>query len=443
MKTTRVILAVSVVANLALVGWWIARSNRLATASVPTATDAPAVAAAALKKKLGPATIKTGVSPVQLPAGIRSWKDLQSADLKEFVRRLRTAGCPEETIQDIILAEVNRRYAAKDRELFPDSYANKPFWEVQKIITDGAGLKRNRETQRKSRDLQKEKSALLVELLGVDPEKEHRKAEGYPDYYDYYESQFSFLPESKREAVRACLDDFEDKRQDLSARNRGLFDAQYREEQKQLELERMQGLAQFLSPQELREFELRQSQMATQLSSELQNTKLTREQYEALFDIRKKYGDSIRNDFNWGETPQEGAQRAAKSMAALQAELATAIGPDTAKEFVRGQDYGYQQLNRLAQRNDLSADTVKKVYDFKDTAQASVKLIQADKNLTNEQRQEAFTRIRDETQSAIREALGGAAYNNYIRQGGNWIISIAPVQPRTGQSRVGTVIRSP
>ena len=319
----------------------------------------------------------------------------------------------------------------------------KPFWETQKINTDVAEIKKNRDRQRKSRELQKEKSALPVELLGVDPELERRKADGYQEYFDYYDSQVSFLPESKREAVRKYLDEFQDKQQEFYALNRGLYDAQYRDDQKRLEAERMQGLAQFLSSQELQEFELRQSQMASQLSSELQNTKLTREQYEALFDIRKKYGDSIYNYADSGESPQEGSKRAANNMAALQAELTTALGPDTAKEIIRGRDYGYQELNRLAQRNDLPAETVKKVYDFKGTAAASVKLIQADKNLTNEQRQEAFTRIRDETQNAVREALGGAAYTNYIRQGGYWINSIAPVQSRTGQSRLGTVIPSP
>ena len=76
----------------------------------------------------------------------------------------------------------------------------------------------------------------------------------------------SFLPESKREAVRKYLDEFQDKQQEFYALNRGLYDAQYRDDQKRLEAERLQGLAQFLSLQELREFELRQSQRACQLS---------------------------------------------------------------------------------------------------------------------------------------------------------------------------------
>ena len=64
----------------------------------------------------------------------------------------------------------------------------KPFWETQKINTDVAEIKKNRDRQRKSRELQKEKSALPVELLGVDPELERRKADGYQEYFDYYDS---------------------------------------------------------------------------------------------------------------------------------------------------------------------------------------------------------------------------------------------------------------
>ena len=100
-------LAFSLVANLALAGWWITRSGHADTASLPTATNTPAVAATVLKNNAGAVAIKPTATSAQLPAGIRSWKDLQSADLKDFVRRLRSAGCPEETIQDIILAEVN------------------------------------------------------------------------------------------------------------------------------------------------------------------------------------------------------------------------------------------------------------------------------------------------------------------------------------------------
>lgn len=329
-------------------------------------------------------------------------------------------------MQDIILAEVNRRYAVRSRELWPERYAMKPFWEVEK--NDPVESRKNRERMRQDRELRKEKSALLVDLFGVDLERERRKADGLAEFVDYNERRVSFLPEAKREAVAGLLDEFEDKMQDFYSRNRGMYDAQYRAEQRQLETERAQALAQFLTPQELREFELRQTQLASQLSHDLRALSVTREQYEAIFDIRKKYGDGI---YNYADIEtKEARDQVARNKEAMQAEMAVALGRDKAREYERSQDYSYQQLDRLAQRYDLPADTAAKVYDFKEAAEAGAKQIKADLSLTDPQRQDALRKIRDETQQAVKEALGAGNYTNYLREGGWWINSLAPTPSR-------------
>src|SRR6185369_17539837 len=168
-------------------------------------------------------------------------------------------GCPEETIQDLILAEVNRRYAAKTRELWPDRFKPTEFWKTQKY--DPAENRKNRENARKEREWQKEKSALLVELLGFDPEKKIRLEEGWDEAMDWQQSRVAFLPEAKREAVLKYMDEFDEKMQDFYQRSQGLWDGETRAEQKQLEAEKMQGLAQLLTPEELREYELHSSQL--------------------------------------------------------------------------------------------------------------------------------------------------------------------------------------
>jgi hypothetical protein len=354
-----------------------------------------------------------------------SWAALQTDDLKEFVRRLRSAGCPEETVQDIIMAEVNRRYGARSRELWPDRSITKPFWEVEK--SDPAENMKNRERSRKDRELQKEKAALLVELLGVNPEKERRKADGWPDYGDYYERRYSFLPEAKRETVAKVLDEFEDKMQEFYARNRGMYDSQYRTEQKQLEAERMQALAQYLAPEELREYELRQSQLASQLRHDLRSLTVTREEYEAIYDVRKKYGESI---YNYSEIEtKEARDQVTRNKEALEVDMAAALGSDKARDYKRSQDYSYQELDRLARRHDLPVETAGKVYDFKETAEASAKQINANTDLTPEQRQKALAEIRDATQQAVKDALGDQ-FKAYLRRGGWWINNIAPA-PRS------------
>jgi hypothetical protein len=441
MKPVIWLIAISVTANFLLAGLWLRSARPPAAPTVDSET--PLVSSPEAKPHPTGQADETGSFANTKPASILSastatWKDLQSEDLKEFIRRLRAAGCPEETIQDLILAEVNRRYAARTRALWPERFEQKPFWQVQKRNPDPAEQKKNRENYRQEREWQKEKSALLVELLGVDPEKQRRLEEGLDEPIYWQDRQLAFLPESKREAVQKYLEGFEEKSQEMYARNRGLWDAQSRAEQRALEAEKMAGLAQLLTPSELRDYELRQSQTANQLANDLRNLSVNREQYEAIFDIRKKYGDSI---YNYGDLEgKEARQKVEDNQKAMKAELATALGPSLVKEYERSQDYSYQQLVRLAQRNDLPADTAGKVYDYKQAAENSVKQLREDKNLTNEQRQELQQKIRAETEQTLKQTLGEKNYKRYLNDGGWWINNIAPSPPRATAQRPAAVI---
>jgi len=428
MKPVVYLTILSLAANVALAAWWLkGRPEPAPTAVVVTESEPDSRPGGIRFTPSGSGDASMAPLVARTSSNEPTWAELQTSDLKEFVRRLRAAGCPEETVRDIILAEVNRRYATLNRELWPEQNVVKPFWEVQK--NDPTDYKRSRERSRRNRELQKEKSALLVELLGVDPEKELRKAEGQTDYVDYYERRVSFLPEEKREAVTQLLDEFDLKSQELSDRNRGLYDSQSRAERAVLEAQRLVALAQILTPQELREYELRQTQVASQLRSDLRSATVSREDYETIFDIRKRYGDSI---YNYAELEgKEAREQATKNRESMEAELANALGPDKARQLKRSQDYAYNELNRLAQRNDLPADTATKVYDFKEAAETAAKQLRADTTLSDEQRKQALVEIRNAAQQSVQDTLG-AHYSAYQRRNGWWLNNIAPA-PRPTQ----------
>src|SRR5438067_13778035 len=42
-----------------------------------------------------------------------TWREVESPDYPEYVANLRDIGCPEQTIRDIIIADVNALYARK------------------------------------------------------------------------------------------------------------------------------------------------------------------------------------------------------------------------------------------------------------------------------------------------------------------------------------------
>jgi len=434
MRTIRLIIILSLTANALLAGWWFKSRNSGASGTAASADPNKASADFSARKRAGSSgelapdgSVVVGSDSESNPTAITTWLDIQSADLKEFVRRLRAAGCPDETVKDIILAEVNRRFAARTRELWPERYEQQPFWKVQKGQRYNLEeQKKNRERWRKERELQKEKSALLVELLGVDPEKQQRIEDGYDEFYlNWQERQVAFLPESKREAALKILDDFQDRQQEMYAANAGLWDAQSRADEKRLQDEKLAALAAILSPSELREYELHQFADSRQAGRDLSSQKLSREEFEALFDINKKYGDSIHS---WSELTKDERKQAEANKEAMKAEMTAALGETKVKEMERASDYYYQQLQRLAKKNDLPAETAGKVFDYKSTAEDAVKKLRDNKDMTNEQRQAMLQQIRTETEATLKQTLGEKAYKSYLNNGGWWLNNIAPQQ---------------
>jgi 2-hydroxychromene-2-carboxylate isomerase len=419
------VILLSLAANVVLAAVWLQVNH-----SSPKAVDA--VAAAQTETVM---VAPSSVVPVDDGAtGLNSqarWSDLQVADLREFVRRLRAVGCPEETIKDLVLAELNRSFSKKQRALWQDSNFNSSeYWKPYRQRNVPAELKKNRERSLQMRDMQKEKTALIVELFGVDVEKERRKEEGMDGDWGWNSGNLAYLPESKRDAVQKFLEDFQDKEQEFYASIQGAWDADTRAGQKRLEQEKMDGLAQILTPQELREYALRNSQMASQVQSEIRGVDLTRAQYEALFDIRSKYGDSI---YNYGDAGNDAdaMKQIEQNKKDLQADIASAVGADKAQQLERAQDYSYQELNRLAKRYGLPADTASKVYDFKGAAETAVKDLSANTDLTSEQRQSALAQIRTETEQAVKTAVGSEKiYKRYVNNGGWWLNNLAPAPPR-------------
>lgn len=420
MRASTLWLVASVAGNILLTGLWL--RHRAAAHVVP---ERAALTQESWGRPIAGDAAPVDATPLPFRRGSTSWLDLATEDLKELVRRLRGVQCPEGTIRDLVLAEVNRRYQARTAALWPMYYQPAPFWQTRRI--DPSESKRNLERLRQEQALRKEKSALLLDLLGVDPEQERRKEEGLDEPMDWMEQRVAFLPESKRAPALEFLERFEEKMQEFYFRNQGMWDALSRAEQRELEAAKLRGLAEVLSPGDLREYELRQSQLASQLSHDLRSASVTRAEYEAIFEIRKRYGDAI---YNYGDIEsKQGLQKVEATKAAMNAELATALGPARFKEYARSQDYSYQELDRLVRRAELPSDTPAKVYDSKELAEQAAKQLQDNTTLTAEQRQTALRQIQDETQMAVRTVLGEAAFKRYLTRGGGWWLNrIAPGQ---------------
>jgi uncharacterized protein YdcH (DUF465 family) len=411
----------------AVMAMWIYHDTTTAPTPIETipvvkletvATAAPGIE---IKAATNDATPTTNQSTSQT-----EWKDIDAEELKLLVTHLRAVHCPEETIKDIVLGRVENIYGARTTAIFQDQEDQSKYWKPfnRKFTVEMA--KKNAAQMEQYKSLQKEMTALIVELFGVDVEKERREQDGNEaNALDYLGQQLAYLPEIKRESAQKILESFNQKQQEFYASISGSWDSTAREKQKQLEQEKLDGLAQILTPQELREYELRSSQNASQLISELHGVSLSRSQYEALYDIRAKYGDSIYNYGDDGNSPEK-IKQIEQNKLNLKSEIAAALGPDKAKEFDRANDYTYRQLSGLATHENLPDGTAAKVYDFKQQAEDAVKAIRENKDLTSDQRQSAFYQIRQETEASVKTTLGEKAYKLYGNHGGWWLNNLGP-----------------
>src|SRR5438445_9162009 len=153
-----------VIANLLLLGWLAGGLGQPAEPSSESAppeasgTSAPTVAS---KNGLDPSAAAAAPARSEMAhqAGPRSeilFAHVYSPDPKQFAANLRAIHCPEETIKDILTAEVHRWFQPQEQALRPTPADHVPFaWSAKtaepKLI----------ERRQKAAALARDESALL------------------------------------------------------------------------------------------------------------------------------------------------------------------------------------------------------------------------------------------------------------------------------------------
>src|SRR5258707_820185 len=109
----RNLLIVSLLVNLCLLALVVFRLTESRIKDAPAFRQEP--------RKFAPAN-----PAIPLPKTQHDWAAIKSPDWKQYARNLRDAGCPEETMRDILFAEINKSYAARWRSLNGDDGKN--YW---------------------------------------------------------------------------------------------------------------------------------------------------------------------------------------------------------------------------------------------------------------------------------------------------------------------------
>jgi hypothetical protein len=328
-----------------------------------------------------------------------SWREVESTDYPTYIANLRSIGCPEETIRDIIIADVNSMYAKKRAtELLTPS---QQWWRSE---ADPAVLQAASE---KLRGWEEERLALLNKLLGISWEAR--------DLSNLPRPTRSTLPldgpmlgQLSPEIKQAVMDVTDQSQTRLQT----YLDDMKREgktpdplEIAKLRKQTRDDLARVLSPGQLEEYLLRYSQNANDLRDqfgELRYFNASEDEFRAVFRSTDSLSQQIQ--LLVGDDANTVAQR--KSLEdQREAALKNALGEKRYEEYRLLQDPVYRDAVATAEQNG-NPDAARTIYEINLASLEEQAKVRASTNLTAEQKAIELKQLELDQQKANSLAAG-------------------------------------
>lgn len=384
----RVLLILSVLANVALAAGILVSHRRSAALHNTASVEEPNVA-----------LVKTNVV---VRRQFLSWSHVESPDYPTYIQNLRSIGCPEQTIRDIIIADVNALYAKRraNEILTPEQqwWRSEPDPDVIKLAAD------------KLIALDDERRALLTKLLGPDWEGGDLTSLPRPSRQSIALDGpvLGPLTADTKQAVENISARAQDRMQAYLASVRSAGKNPDPAEMARLRQQTRQELAGVLAPDQLEEYLLRYSQSANDLRADLGKLKYfnaTQDEFRAIFRATDSLDEQIQL-LGDGTDPVTTAQRNSLEQKRDDA-LKLALGPDRFQQFQKLQDPLYRQAMAAAVQsgNPGSADAI---YGINLAAQNDQNAIQSNANLTDSQKAIALKQLELDQLKAATAASGQA-----------------------------------
>jgi hypothetical protein len=344
------------------------------------------------------------------------WSQLESEDYQTYINNLRAIGCPEQTIRDIIIADLDLLWAPRIWSIYP-RHRNLHYWESEeKELNNNYD---QREFQRQEKSVDREKREVIRELIGADLVHERLKLQGEEDKL---ERRLQFLDPEKRMDLRDAIEPSQDQEWKITEKTweegAALTDAD-RAALKDIRVQREAELNRLLTPEERRQYDLWMSPAAQTVRHDLYGMNATEQEFLQVYNLQKDFEAQWHpNEINFEDPSQAAAWERAN--AELESKVQETLGPERYAEYQRGQDEDFHLLNAAVSRYELDRDKAAAVYEYKRVLAQEQERVVMSPDLTLEQREAALKAMEAETQVAVKEVLGQHAYN-YYRRRADWL----------------------
>jgi LysM repeat protein len=384
----RVIALVSLGVNVVLAAVWLL-----------TARHEMAKVAAELAALGQPAAVQTTTNFVARRL-LFNWQQVESADYPTYISNLRQIGCPEQTIRDLIIAEINALYSK--RRAIELVTAEQQWWRSEpdtNVVRAAA---------EKARQLEDERRALLTRLLGTNWETGDLVSIPRPSRPGVVLDGpvLGALSAETKQAIQTVSMRSQDRLQAyLETQSRAGKEPDPADLAK-LRQQTRDDLARVLSPPELEEFLLRYSQEANDLRSEFGQLRFfnaSPDEFRAVFRATDALDQRIQLLADAKDPSSVEARQALEAQ--RENMLKTALGPERYAQYQMLHDPVYRDAVAAAEEAG-TPEAVQTLYAIKLAALAEQNRIRGDRNLTAAQKSIELKRTELEQLQANTVATG-------------------------------------
>lgn len=392
------VAVLSLALNLALAAWLLQGLHpEKATTMLLLESGGSAATRSQPRGFHSPNTNRTGArtprTPVEPPF---RWSQVESPDYREYVANLRAVGCPEPVIRDIVCADLRQLYAARMLATWPTNRLE--YWQKT-----GPRHQITPERIEQAAAVEQEMRETMRSLLGTSVRGQEVIDMLFVQTHGP-EQELAFLTEEQRGAAMRALDDA------------GHFDALEKrmlnggsyssEEEQRLWNERLKLLEKVLTPEELKEYRLRNARTSQALLGELPHFDASAAEFEGLVEIREKT-----------EAHRDYYERRQAEVAAFKERF----GEERGREFEQKTDLFYIWSRTGAEQNGLPETAAADAYQLKQATLAEAARLRADTSLGGDRLQERLTALQQQAEGRLNELLGTNAARVARKGDGVWL----------------------
>ncbi len=331
-----------------------------------------------------------------------TWDEIESDDFKAYIANLRRIGCPELTIRDIIVTDVNALF--ERRRALEIITPEQQWWRADPDPAIARAAIEELDA------LEKERRTLLTELLG--PNWDTSRISQLADFNLYLDGPvLGKLPPEAKEQIRQIETQGVQRRQAYLAARQADAKSPEARELARLRQETRAELAKVLNPAQLEEYLLRYSYNAQNLREETRGLGMSADEFRNVFRVRDEIDQQVQQNFDGADGASSNARLELERK--READIKEALGTDRYELYRHIQDPLFRQAQAVAEEVGAKPEAVLPIYQVNQAADQERKRLRNEPNLSTEQRTAALERMVLEKEEALRKILGTDAYEQY------------------------------